>query len=67
MIVIKSLIALSLHPGGRNGDTVADIIKFFGKQSLVDAMDSLYKSKIYPKVYRVSYKTNQNTVIQVKT
>ena len=45
LFVIKSLIALRLQPGGRKAGTiltVADIMKFFDKQSLVDAMDSLW-------------------------
>ena len=70
LFVTKSMIALRLHRGGRNAGTiltVADIMKFFDKQSLVDAMDSLYQAKINPKFYRVWYKMNENTVIQVKT
>ena len=56
LYVLKSLIALRLHPGGRKAGillTVADIMKFFNKQSLVDAMDSLHKANIHPKFYRV--------------
>ena len=30
-------------------------------------MDALYQAKVNPKNYRVWYKLNQNTVIQVKT
>ena len=70
LFVIKSLIALRIQPGGREAGsilTVADIMKFFDKQSLVDAMEALHKAKINPKFYRVWFKMNQNTVIQVKT
>ena len=68
LFVIKSLIALRLQPGGRGLVlTILDIIKFFDKQSLVDAMDALYQAKVNPKNYRVWYKLNQNTIIQVKT
>ena len=63
----RSLIALRLHPGGRNNYTVEDIIKFFSKKSMVDTIDSQYNSKTNPKLYRVWYRINQNTVIQVKT
>ena len=43
-------------------------IIFFYKQSLVDAMDSLFPGKLNPKLYRVWYKIIiKNTVIQVKT
>ena len=68
--MLKSLIALRLQPGERKAGlilTVADIMKFFDKQSLVDAMDSVHKAKINPKFYRVWYKMNQNTVMQVET
>ena len=70
LYVLKSLIALRLHPGERKAGvllTVADIMKFFDKQSLVDAMDSLHKANINKKFYRVWYKMNNKTVIQVKT
>ena len=70
LFALKSLIALRLQPGGREAGsilTLADIMKFFDKQSLVDATDSLHIAKINPKFYRVWFKMNQNTVIQVKT
>ena len=44
-----------------------DIRKFFDKQSLVDAMNTLYQAKVKTKWYRVWYKLNQNTTIQVRT
>ena len=62
IFVIKSLIALRLHPGGKKAGTlltVVDIMKFFDKQSLVDALDSLLPAKINPKLYRVCYKMNK--------
>ena len=52
LYVLKSLIALRLQRGGRNAGsllTVADIKKFFDKQNLVDAMDSMYQARINPK------------------
>ena len=68
LFVVKSLIALRSQPGGRGVLwTLIDIIKFFDKQSLVDAMDALHQAKVNPKNYRVWYKLNMNTVIQVKT
>ena len=70
LYVLKSLIALRLQPGGRNAGsllTVADIKKFFDKQNLVDAMDSIHQAKVNPKFYRVWYKLNHKTEIQVKT
>ena len=51
LFVLKSLIAMKVQPGGREAGsilTVADIMKFFDKQSLVVAMDTLHKAKINP-------------------
>ena len=56
LYVLKSLIALRLQRGGRNAGsllTVADIKKFFDKQNLVDAMDSMYQAKINPKCWHM--------------
>ena len=47
--------------------TAVDIRKFFDKQSLVDAMQTLYKAKVNTKLYRVWYKMNSKTTIQVMT
>ena len=44
-----------------------DLIKFFDKQSLIDACDALHKAKVNNKFYRVWYKLNQNTQIEVRT
>ena len=38
--------------------TLLDIIKFFDKQSLVDACDALYKAKVNNKFYQVWYQLN---------
>ena len=44
-----------------------DIIKFFDKQSLVDACDALYKAEVNNKFYQVWYQLNENTQIKVRT
>ena len=55
IFVIKSLIALRLLGGVGILLTLLDIVKFFDKQSLVDAMDALCQAKVNPKNYRVRY------------
>ena len=44
-----------------------DIGKFFNTQNLVDAKHTLQKAKVKNKWYRVWYKLNENTLIEVKT
>ena len=41
-------------------------MKFFDKESLIDAMDSVYKSDVKGKLYRIMYKLNKNNRIKVK-
>ena len=67
LFVVKSLIALRLMEGEGCIITAVDIRKFFDKQSLCDAMHTLYQSKVNQKCYRVWYKLNAKTEIQVKT
>ena len=47
--------------------TAGNICKFFEKQSLVDAMNTLHEANVKSKWYRIWYKLKQNTKIQVKT
>ena len=47
--------------------TLLDLVKFFDKQSLIDACNSLYQAKVNPKFYRVWYTLNANTEIEVRT
>ena len=44
-----------------------DIRKFFDKENLRDAMDSLYGMGVDPKIFRAWFLLNKNTRIQVKT
>ena len=67
IFVIKSNIALKLKLCQGLLITLLDLIKFFDKQSLVDACDSLHRAKVNNKCYRVWYKLNQNTQIEVRT
>ena len=45
----------------------ADIIKFFDKEDIFDVMGELYNSEVNPKLCRLWYKLNEETVIKVKT
>ena len=47
--------------------TAADIIKFFDKEDIYDVMGELYNSEVDPKLCRLWYKMNEETVIKVKT
>ena len=66
LFVVKSLIALKLKLGQALFLTLLDIIKYFDKQSLVDACDALYKAKVKRKLVRVWYKLNEAIEIQVR-
>ena len=44
-----------------------DIRKYFDKENLRDALNTLYSAGVQGKVYRLWYKLNQNTHIAVKT
>ena len=44
-----------------------DIQKYFDKENLRDAMDTLYRAGVDPKMYRVWFNLNKNTLIRVKT
>ena len=67
LFVVKSLIAARRLEGEGCILFVVDIRKFFDKQSLVDAMHTLHKAKVKSKWYRVWYKLNANTTIEVQT
>ena len=67
LFVIKSLIAVRTRDGEGCVLTAVDIRNFFDKQSMVDAMKTLHEAKVKSKWYRIWYKLNQNTTIQVKT
>ena len=44
-----------------------DIQKYFDKENLRDAMNALFQIGVDPKMYRVWFNLNKNTVIRVKT
>ena len=67
LFVVRSLVALRMEEGEGCVLTAVDIRKFFDKQNLVDAMQTLHKAKVKKKLYRVWYKLNSNTTIQVMT
>ena len=63
LFVVKSNIVRKIKQGLGVILTLHDLIKFFDKQSLVDACDALQKAKVNNKFYRVWYRLNQNTRI----
>ena len=67
LFVVKRNIALKIKLGKGLLLTVLDLIKFFDKQSLVDACNALHKAKVNNKCYRLWYELNQNTNIEVRT
>ena len=67
LFVIKSNIALNIIQGKGVILTLLDLIKFFDKQSLIDACNTLYQTKVNNKFFRVWYKLNEKTEIEVRT
>ena len=67
LFVVKSNIALKLLMGGGVILTLLDLVKFFDKQSLIDACDALYQARVNNKFFRVWYKLNERTEIEVRT
>ena len=65
--VVKSNIAIKIKMGQGILLTFLDLIKFFDKQSLIDACDSLFKANVKKKYWRVWYKLNKSTEIEVRT
>ena len=46
---------------------IFDVSKYFDKENLKDAMDTLYKCRIKGKLYRLWYQMNRDSQIRVKT
>ena len=67
LFVIKSNIAIKIKTGQGILLTFLDLINFFDKQSLIDACDSLFKANVNEKNWRVWYKVNKSTEIEVRT
>ena len=67
LFVVKSNIAIKISFGKGVILTLLDLIKFFDKQSLIDACDSLHKANVNNKFFRVWYKLNAKTEIEVRT
>ena len=63
----KSIIALSLSQGKCVWMQLYDIQKFFDKENLRDAMNTLHCMEVEPKLYRLWYLKNHSTRIRVKT
>ena len=67
LFVVRSLIALRKEEGEGCIMTAVDIKKFFDKQSLADAMQTLHRANVKKSLYRVLYKLNEKTTIEVMT
>ena len=67
LFVLKSLMALYKKLGIPIVINCWDILKFFDRQNLIDALSSAYTAGVKGKVFRLLYKLNRNTKIQVKT
>ena len=67
LFVVKSLMALRKSEGEGCILPMVDIRKFFDKLNLINVMNTLYRAQVPKKCYRVWYKLNENTTIQVKT
>ena len=44
-----------------------DLVKYFDKESLLDALDELYKANVKGKVYKLVYELNKDNRITVRT
>ena len=67
LFVLKSNIALKVSSGHGVILTLLDLIKFFDKQSLIDACDALHQANVNSKFFRVWYQLNARTEIEVQT
>ena len=65
--MVGSLIALWREEGEGCIITAVNIIFFFDKHSLSDAMQTLHKAKVNKTLFKVCYKLNEKTTIQVMT
>ena len=67
LFVVRSLIARQREGGKGCVITAVDIRYLFDEQNLVNAMQTLSKAKGHKKLYRIWYKLNSDTTIQVIT
>ena len=67
LFVLKSMIGIKENSEEGTIITVADIEKFFDKESLIDCMVSLNEANIDHKCYRLWWKLNKRVEITVRT
>ena len=67
LFCVKSVIALYLYLNLPLFIQIFDVSKYFDKESLKDAMDTLYKCGIRGKLYRLWYELYRDSQIRVKT
>ena len=64
---IKSLIGLMEYLGEGVILNLVDIVSFFEREDILDVMETISSMNIKKKAYRLWYKLNEKTEIQVKT
>ena len=64
---VKSILAMYSENNINIIFQLYDIQKYFDKENLRDAMNTLYQIGVDPKLYRAWFNLNKNTVIRVKT
>ena len=67
LFVVKSILGLFADLNKSVIFQLYDIQKYFDKENLRDAMNTLFEVGVDPKMYRVWFNLNKNTVIRVKT
>ena len=67
LFVVKSILGLFADLNKSVIFQLYDIQKYLDKENLRDAMNTLFEAGVDPKMYRVWFNLNKNTVIRVKT
>ena len=67
LFTLKSFVALAENNGVAVAINLLDLVKYFDKEYLIDAMNELHKAKVKGKVYKLVYELNKDTRITVRT
>ena len=67
LFTLKSFAALAEHNDVPIAIKLLDLSKYYDKESLIDAMDELYKVDIKGKLYKLIFEMNKDTRIKVRT
>ena len=63
---ISSVLALTEMHNDAIGIELLDLVRYFDREALVDAMDELHKSKVEGKLYKLVFEMNRKTNIKVR-